>query len=180
MILTGPEILRRILNTSNSFEEPSIKIEPFREEQLNPNSYNLTLDNKLLVYTDPTLDSKKKNPTTEITIPPEGLILQPGKLYLGSTIEYTETHNLVPILSGRSSTGRLGLFVHVTAGIGDTSFCGKWTLELVAVQPIRIYAGMPVCQIMYHTVEGDIIPYKGKYQGAVGVQASALFQDLKK
>ena len=81
-----------------------------------------------------------------LKIPKEGLLLQPGTLYLGRTLEYTETHGMVPMLEGRSSVGRLGLFVHVTAGFGDIGFCGYWTLEMFAVQPVRIYAGVAICQ----------------------------------
>ena len=103
------------------------------------------------------------------------------KLYLGRTVEYTETHNLVPMLEGRSSVGRLGLFVHVTAGFGDVGFKGYWTLEIFCVQPIKIYPSVEICQIFYHSVEGDVDPYKsGKYQGNKDIQASMLYKDFKK
>ena len=149
MILTGPEIQKRL--------NQDITITPFDQKLLNPNSYNLRLANELLVYTEMPLDMKKDNPVEKLVIPPEGLLLEPGKLYLGRTVEFTETRNLVPMLEGRSSIGRLGLYVHVTAGFGDVGFAGFWTLELHCVQPIRIYAGVSICQIFYHSVEGDII-----------------------
>jgi dCTP deaminase len=116
MILTGPEIRRRL--------GQDIRIEPFLETRVNPNSYNLSLNPELMAYTNMPLDMKKENPAQKVVIPPEGLVLQPGTLYLGRTNEYTETFNLVPMLEGRSSVGRLGLFVHVTAGFGDVGFCG--------------------------------------------------------
>lgn len=153
MILSGSEIKAQLGS--------NIKIEPFQESQLNPNSYNLRLHDELLVYEEIILDMKRPNRFRRITIPPEGLVLQPSQLYLGRTIEYTETRNLVPMLEGRSSIGRLGLFVHVTAGFGDVGFCGYWTLEMFAVQPVRIYPGVQVCQIFYHTVDGaDGIPQR--------------------
>ena len=106
-----------------------------------------------MVYGNPVLDMKKPNLTKPLIIPEEGLLLETGKLYLGRTIEKTETSKFVPMLEGRSSIGRLGLFIHVTAGFGDIGFSGFWTLEIFCVQPIRIYAGVDICQIFYHTIE---------------------------
>ena len=119
MILSGREIKKRL--------GKEIIIEPFIDSQLNPNSYNLRLHNELLVYEDSVLDMKKRNKAKKIVIPPEGLMLEPGKLYLGRTMEYTKTDGVVPMLEGRSSIGRLGLFIHVTAGFGDIGFSGYWT-----------------------------------------------------
>jgi dCTP deaminase len=173
MILSGKEIARRI--------GKDIIIEPFNPEQLNPNSYNLRLHDELLVYSDPVLDMKKPNAYERIRIPEEGLVLEPNKLYLGRTMEYTATEGLVPMLEGRSSVGRLGLFVHVTAGFGDVGFAGYWTLEIFCVQPIRIYAGVEICQIYYHTIEGDYERYRsGKYQNNRDVQPSLLYKDFEK
>lgn len=172
MILSGLEIENRL--------GKDIIIRPFDRKKLNPNSYNLTLAPELLVYQDLELDMKKPNPTEKIIIPPEGLVLRPGKLYLGRTLEYTETHNLVPMLEGRSSVGRLGMFVHVTAGFGDIGFCGYWTLEISVIQPVRIYAGVEICQIFYHTVLGNFEPYRSnKYQNNEGIQPSLLYLDFE-
>jgi dCTP deaminase len=172
MILSGPEIRKRMGG--------DITITPFEEKYLNPNSYNLRLDSALKVYTEMPLDMKKDNPAMDIVIPPEGLVLEPGKLYLGRTFEYTETRNLVPMLEGRSSVGRLGLFVHVTAGFGDVGFKGYWTLEMHCIHPIRIYPLVEICQIFYHSVEGEIAEYKsGKYQDNQGIQTSRLWMDFR-
>lgn len=172
MILSGREIKSRLGG--------DIKIDPYKEERLNPNSYNLSLHNRLLVYTEEPLDMKRDNPVEEIILPSEGLVLEPGRLYLGRTVEYTETDNLVPMLEGRSSVGRLGLFIHVTAGFGDVGFQGFWTLEIFCVQPIRIYPGVDICQIYYHSLEGDYDRYSsGKYQGNRDIQASLLYRDFK-
>ncbi|WP_105617959.1 dCTP deaminase [Vallitalea okinawensis] len=172
MILSGREIKKRL--------NGDIKIDPFNEEQLNPNSYNLKLHNELLIYDTPILDMKKPNPTKKIVIPKEGLVLEPGKLYLGRTKEFTETNNLVPMLEGRSSIGRLGLFIHVTAGFGDVGFKGYWTLEIFCVQPIRVYSDVEVCQIYYHSLEGEHENYaSGKYQQNEGIQPSLLYKDFE-
>ena len=138
MILSGDEIRNRLWGGD-------IVIEPFDERRVNPNSYNLTLHRELMVYEEVVLDMQKANRVRRIEIPDEGLVLAPNQLYLGRTVERTETHNLVPMIEGRSSIGRLGLFVHVTAGFGDVGFCGYWTLEMFAVQPVRIYPGVSIC-----------------------------------
>ena len=172
MILSGIEIKNRL--------NKDIFIEPFEESRINPNSYNLRLDNKLLIYEDDQLDMKKLHETREIIIPDEGIILEPQRLYLGKTIEYTLTENLVPMLEGRSSIGRLGLFVHITAGFGDVGFSGFWTLEIFCVQPIRIYAGVEICQIYYHDISKPFETYRsGKYQDNKGIQASMLYKDFE-
>lgn len=173
MILSGKEILRQM--------GKSIRITPFDERQLNPNSYNLRLHNELLAYEDEVLDMKKPNAVKSITIPESGFMLEPGKLYLGRTLEYTETDSYVPMLEGRSSIGRLGIFIHVTAGFGDVGFSGYWTLEIFCVQPVKIYAGVEICQIYYHTIMGDYEKYtSGKYQKNSGIQPSLLYRDFEK
>lgn len=171
MILTGDEIKRSIGS--------DIEIDPFRPENLNPNSYNLTLHNEVLTYEEVVLDMRKENRVRHLVVPESGLVLEPNRLYLGRTVEHTTTHNLVPMIEGRSSIGRLGLFVHVTAGFGDVGFRGYWTLEMFAVQPIRIYPGVQICQIFYHQVIGDIQEYcSGKYQDNSGIQPSKMYQEL--
>lgn len=172
MILSGLEIRKKLGN--------EIIIEPYDDKYLNPNSYNLRLHKELLVYEDDILDMKKPNKTKSIIIPEEGLVLQPGRLYLGRTVEYTKTENYVPMLEGRSSIGRLGLYVHVTAGFGDVGFSGFWTLEIQCVQPVRIYPEVEICQIYYHSIEGDYEKYSGgKYQNNTGIQPSLLYKDFE-
>ena len=171
MVLSGHEIQRRLGG--------DIIIDPFDESRLNPNSYNLTLHHELMVYEEVVLDMRKANRVRRTFIPPEGLVLPPSQLYLGRTVERTETHNLVPMIEGRSSIGRLGLFVHVTAGFGDVGFCGYWTLEMFAVQPVRIYAGVGICQIFYHDIRGSFTEYQSdKYQHNTDIQPSLLFKEL--
>lgn len=156
-----------------------IIIDPFDEANLNPNSYNLTLHNELLTYEEVVLDMKQRNRVRRLTIPEEGLVLNPNQLYLGRTVEHTETHDLVPMIEGRSSIGRLGLFVHVTAGFGDVGFRGYWTLEIFAVQPVRIYPFVPICQIFYHQIDGEFTEYASdKYQDSHDVQPSLLYKEL--
>lgn len=198
-MLTGKEIIRR-------HEIGDIVIDPFDEKRINPNSYNITLNKKLLVYKDAMnvedmvmynelssmsnlsdneeailqqlknlriLDIKKENPTTEIIIPEDGLILIPNRLYLGSTNEYTETYNLIPAIDGRSSIGRFGIDIHATAGFGDNGFIGVWTLEISVKQPVIIYPDIEIGQLYYELPDGDTsITYNGRYQNSREAVAS--------
>ncbi|MDE0816294.1 MAG: dCTP deaminase [Pirellulaceae bacterium] len=171
MILSGQEIKKRMGD--------SIVIEPFNEDHLNTNSYNLTLHDEVMVYEEVVLDMRQVNRVRRLKIPESGMVLTPNQLFLARTVERTETHDLVPMIEGRSSIGRLGLFVHVTAGFGDVGFKGYWTLEMFAVQPVRIYPGVQICQIFYHELAGDITNYdNGKYQNNRDIQPSLLYREL--
>lgn len=197
-MLTGPEIARRVA-------AGELVIEPYDPGNANPNSYNLRLGDRLLVYkknlplhlyndvlyrarqagytmpvSPPTvlepLDMAAEEETEELSIPAGGLVLWPGVLYLGHTLEYTESPGVAPKIDGRSGVGRLGKMIHVTAGFGDDDFKGDWTLEIVVVHPLRVYPGVPVCQIAYATLEGERAPYAGGYQGQRGPKASRLWR----
>jgi dCTP deaminase len=171
MILSGEEIIKR--------QGYDIKIEPFNISQVNPNSYNLKLYNELYVYTDTVLDMKKPNTVEKITIPESGYTLTPNKLYLGRTVEHTYTDKCVPMLEGRSSVGRLGICIHVTAGFGDVGFNGYWTLELFCIHPVIIYPHIEICQIYYHEILGDYHLYQnGKYNNNNGIQPSLMYKDF--
>lgn len=171
MILSGNEIVKNL--------GEKIVIEPFEQGNVNPNSYNLRLHNELMVYEDEVLDASKKGGTKTILIPEEGYVLQPGELYLARSLEYTETHGFVPILQGRSSLGRLGVGVHITAGFGDVGFCGYWTMQLTCVKPTRIYPNMKICQIYYQTILGKFEEYESKkYQNNSSIQASRIYEEL--
>ncbi len=149
MILSDTAVLKEI-------KKGTLVIEPFNIERLGSNSYDVALSKHLAVYEQEELDAKAHNTLRHFEIPTEGFVLQPGELYLGSTEEYTETHNHLSILDGKSSVGRLGIDIHATAGIGDVGFKGYWTLELSVTKPVRVYAGMPIGQIIYYTVEGEV------------------------
>lgn len=156
MILTDAKILDEI-------EKGHIVIEPFDRKRLGSNSYDVHLGKYLAVYQDRVLDARKHNRIEEITIPEEGYVLNPNTLYLGVTEEYTETHLHVPFLEGKSSIGRLGIHIHATAGKGDVGFCNTWTLEITVAQPVKVYAGMPIGQLIYFEVQGEVLnPYARK------------------
>jgi len=65
-------------------------------------------------------------------------------------------------------------------GYGDVGFCGYWTLEMFAVQPVRVYPGVPICEIFYHTLAGDVTEYQSdKYQHNQDIQPSLLFREFQ-
>lgn len=174
MILSGSQILKELNNT--------IFISPFEITKLNSNSYNLSLSKELKTYADKTLDMKKKYQECQmntIIIPDEGLILKPNQLYLGSTVERTRTTTYIPIIEGRSSLARLGLFVHITAGLGEAGFDGHWTLELSCVQPLRIYPNISICQIYYNCIYGQVDLCKSKkYQNSITAEPSKIYTEI--
>lgn len=191
-----------------NIELGNIIIEPFDARCVGVNSVDLHLSDELKIYGDEeelhsllypetffdddgielvrvadkqysrVLDMKKDNSTVSFRIPGDGLILLPGQLYLGSTVEFTETRGFIPNIETRSSVARLGIATHLSAGAGETTFRGCWTLEIVAYEPVRIYAGVRVCSISYTRADGKTEDYKGKYQGQRGPQASRLFKDF--
>lgn len=190
MILSDSKILEEIANGN-------IVISPFERSQLGSNSYDVRLGKWLRVYDlngmgfDDEghffyIDAKKDNPTIDIEISETGFILMPNMFYLGSTLEYTETHNCVPFLEGKSSTGRLGMSIHATAGKGDAGFCGHWTLEIRVEIPVKIYPNMPIGQLIYFPVLGDVInPYNKKKDAKYSNQGlmpvgSQMFKNFKK
>lgn len=172
MILSGNEITKQV-------KKGRITISPFDEKCVNPNSYNVELGDYLKVYEDEVLDSKKPLKTKTIEIPDDGLVLMPNKIYLGFTKEVIGSDYFVPTLTGRSSTGRLGLFVQITADLVDIGFKGNLTFQLHAVQPLKIYKGMKIGQIIFWKVKGKIKLYQGKYQNSVGPQESKVWKDFK-
>ncbi len=165
-----------------AIEIGDIVIDPFDPKALGTNSYDVHINpwlrfykqeliipagkhSRLDAYCDPVyeeLDCKKDNPTLSNEIGPNGFVLEPDVLYLASTIEYTRTRKYVPFLDGKSSVGRLGITIHCTAGRGDVGFAGHWTMEIHVVQPVRVYAGMPIGQLIYFETGEVDVPYDEK------------------
>lgn len=169
MILTGARIAQEV-------QAGRIHIAPFDPKQLNPNSYNVRLGHELVVYDDAVLDARVAPSARTLSIPDEGLVLEPGELYLGATVEVAGSTHHVPMLFGRSSIARLGLFVQITAPLGDLGYVGRWTLQLNAIRPLRIYAGTPLAQLMFLEAAGERALYEGKYQGADTARPSELWR----
>ncbi|MCL2556026.1 MAG: dCTP deaminase [Firmicutes bacterium] len=174
MILSAKQIMKKI-------ECKDISITPYDEKKLNPNSYDLSLSDKLMISSQQIFDVKKPPVFDEILISDDGIILTPDKIYLASTKEYTITKGAVPILFGKSSLSRLGLSIHCTGGFGDNGFEGNWTLALSCVVPIKIYAGMKICQIVYfETGDNEKLYNSIKYQGSKGIVESKFYKEFEK
>ena len=177
MILSDSKILEEM-------ENGNIIISPFDERYLNPVSVDLTLAPQMTTYAEHKLDVRAENKTNEFTIPDHGFILTPGKVYLYACNERIGVKgNIRAKVEGKSSLGRLGLFIHVTAGFIDPGFEGSLVLELVATQPIVVYPNMKICQVEFARVEGNINePYNkkigSKYMNQQGVQASLMYKNF--
>lgn len=176
--LTGPEIIRQV-------QLGNIAIDPFNEYHVGPNSVDLCLGDRLGYYLGgpeqmPYLDSRRENRLEVISIPPEGIVLEQNQLYLAETKEWTECGPFVPMINGRSSVGRLGTTVHVTAGWGETHFVGKWVLEIVVIHrlPVKLYPGDRVCALFFAEAVGEVVPYAGRYQRQQGVTGCRHWQDF--
>lgn len=160
MILSGQEIMKQVKNKN-------IIIEPFEQKNINPNSYNYRLGHQYkIVSIDETLDYKNRsidenNPLSYIS--EKGLLIEPGKIYLATTYEIIGSHKFVTLLIGRSSVGRLGLFLEISADLGNLGTAHKWTLEITSVQPVIIYPYMKIGQVSFWIPEGDMINYQGNY-----------------
>jgi dCTP deaminase len=163
MILTGKQI-------EFELQQGRIEIDPFAQDLLNPNSYNFRLGDTLIVYKDGVIDPRFPADTETFCIDESGFELEPNKLYLGHTLERLGSTHFVPLIGGRSSTGRLGLFVHITAPLGDIGYIGQWTLQLRSTLRVRVYPMQKIGQIMFVHPYGPIALYSGKYQHGQGPQ----------
>ena len=171
-MLTASEILKQK-------DAGRLDIVPFDIKHLNPNSYNVHLRDTLKVYDKKyhrVLDTRRDNhPDYTIVIPKTGYTLFPGNLYLGATEEIVTTNHYVPNIDGRSSIGRLGMQVHMTAGFGDIGFSGTFTFEITVVVPVTIYPGDEIAQIYFEKPDGDIdFLYNGRYKGQIDPTESRM------
>ena len=156
-----------------------ISIEPFNEKNLGSNSYDLHLSEHVAMYNGELLDAAMNNELTRSTISKNGELLRPNELYLMSTIERTGSKKYVPMIEGKSSVARLGIQVHLTAGFGDVGFDGHFTLEVIVTKPVIVYAGMPIAQIYFQEVSGEVeTPYNTKKSAKYNNQ-SILPQESK-
>lgn len=154
MILTGKEIIKNVYNGK-------IKISDFNIENINPNSYNYCLGDKIIKIFPTENGTIVKE---EVTISDEGMVLYPNVLYLGVTKEKLGSDYFATSLIGRSSVGRLGLHLQISADLGHTGTYHKWTLEIRASMPIKVYKGMRIGQVSFWENMGEVTPYIGHYK----------------
>jgi len=170
MILTGRKI-------SNEASKGLIILDPFCEERVTSNSYDLALGSNYIVYDEQIIDPFEKPSFQMKEIPKEGLLLNKGDFILCESQERVGSEHYVPIIHAKSGTARAGLFVHVTADLIDIGSIGKITFQLYATLPIKIFSGMLIGQVTFWVPYGEIKLYEGKYQGSMGPVASLTYLD---
>ncbi len=162
MILTGLKIIEE-------YKAGNITIDPYTKDLVNPNSLNYRLGPDLKKF-KAFEDDKAVFET--IDFPESGIVLDPHEMYLGHTLETIGSDVYAMSLIGRSSIGRLGLFLQVSADLGHTTSSHQWTLEIVATKPIRIYPNMKIGQVSFWKNEGDIKVSPKTYALLSGAQES--------
>ncbi|MDR1561257.1 MAG: hypothetical protein LBS23_02785 [Holosporaceae bacterium] len=172
MILTRDEIL-------NNVKSGKIHISPFDKLMLNPNSCDYRIDYKLLELADLPIDPKKQSSYREINFTDDGCVLSPNKTYLANTYEEIGSDVFVPSLIGKTSLGRLGLFLQITADLGNLGAKHKWTLELKTVQSVKIYPMMRIGQVTFWKTAGKKdIKYTGKYDKFSIAKSSEIYKEF--
>ncbi|WP_042434103.1 dCTP deaminase [Streptacidiphilus anmyonensis] len=172
MILTGPAIAAAVASGE-------IDIDPFDQARLSPNAYDWRLGDTLRVC-DGDLDAAAPTPYAETPIPTDGLVLQPGVLYLGVTLERTGSERYAQMLNGDRTTGSLGIWVHVSAPLGHAGHAIRWTLEIRAARPVRVYPGMTFGKLVFLQTFGAPASYQRlgrKYTTTDGIDISRLYEE---
>jgi dCTP deaminase len=170
MILTGAEIKRMVA-------QRRIVIEPYHEEQVEPNAYGCRLGDTLLEYSGRDIDAHRPPEVTEHRIPPEGFVLMPNRFYLGSTLERIGGIDFASELYANRSAAVFGIFVQTSAPLGHTGAVIRWTLEILVAQPVRVYAGSKLVKLCFWANHGSVTSYQGRYRGSNDVVPSKIFQD---
>lgn len=167
MILTGAAIAEQV-------STGTIIIEPFNPEFLEPNSYGFHLGRSIIQYADDELDVNRAPNAITTDIANEGLVLQPGRLYLGSTAERMGSMNHAATLHARLSTSLLGMWIQYSAPLGHCGAVIPWTLEIRVAQPVRVFPGMLIGKIAFWEMLGEPLIYEGRYRDSGDVVASRL------
>nr|WP_314465428.1 dCTP deaminase [uncultured Clostridium sp.] len=174
MILSDKTIIKML-------KEKSLFIEPLEEGQIQPASVDIRLGNTFSVVED-TSDGiiTMQNEIKYKTIVTDKYLLLPGQFVLATTLEYfAMPDDLTAFVEGRSSLGRLGLFIQ-NAGWVDPGFEGEITLELFNANrcAIELQSGRRVGQLVFAKMDENALnPYRGKYQGQKGATGSKVFMD---
>lgn len=174
MILTGPEIRQAVA-------AGDIIIEPFDARRVSPNAYDWRLGDTIRVC-DTELDAARPADFAELTIPPNGMELLPGNLYLGVTHERTHSDRYAQFINGDRTIGALGVWVHVSAPLGHTGHAIRWTLEICTVRRARIYPRMTFGKITFLKTAGVIASYQDmgqKYTASTGIDVSRLYEEMQ-
>jgi dCTP deaminase len=175
VILTRAAILGAV-------ERGHIVIDPFDPDAVSPNAYDWRLGDRIRVCEAETLDAARHTPFTEYTLPEEGMVLRPGRLYLGATHERTRSERYAQLINGDRSLGALGVWVHVSAPLGHMGHAIRWTLEIRVARPVRVYPRMRFGKIVFLTTHGTAASYQDlglKYTRTGGIDVSRLYEELQ-
>ncbi|MEV0689478.1 deoxycytidine triphosphate deaminase [Streptomyces sp. NPDC050388] len=173
MILTGPGIAAAV-------QAGEITIDPYDPARLSPNAYDWRLGDTIRIC-DGDLDAATPTAFTEQSIPTTGLLLQPGMLYLGVTLERTGSETYAQMLNGDRTIGALGIWVHVSAPLGHQGHAIRWTLEIRAARPVHVYPGMTFGKLVFLTAVGAPASYQqqpAKYAATDGIGISRLYEEI--
>ncbi|MCX4822453.1 deoxycytidine triphosphate deaminase [Streptomyces sp. NBC_01142] len=173
MILTGPAI-------AAARTAGEITIDPYDPIRLSPNAYDWRLGDTLRVC-DGDLDAATPTAFTEVTVPAIGLVLEAGVLYLGVTYEKTGSETYAQFLNGDRTIGGLGIWVHVSAPLGHQGHAIRWTLEIRAARPVRVYPRMTFGKLAFIQPFGAAASYQQhglKYMASTGIETSRLYEEI--
>jgi len=186
MVLSDNDIKKYI-------EQRKIQVEPYDPTCVRPAAIDLTLHQNFRVFRNNShthIDVKQEFDVTELVkAGPDGsIVIHPREFVLGSTGEIvTLPNDVIGLLEGRSSLGRIGLIIHATASFVQPGFSGYLTFEMSNISnlPIKLYAGMRVAQIAFLTMSQPVeLGYgaaggqKGKYQDQEPPTPSKIWLDF--
>ncbi|OKK02605.1 deoxycytidine triphosphate deaminase [Streptomyces sp. CB03234] len=173
MILTGHAI-------AAAHAAGEITIDPYDPACVSPNAYDWRLGDTLRVC-DGDLDAAAPTAFTELRLPCSGLVLEPGVLYLGVTYEKTGSETYAQFLNGDRTIGALGIWVHVSAPLGHQGHAIRWTLEIRAARPVRVYPRMTLGKLVFLQPFGAAASYQQhglKYMASQGIETSRLYEEI--
>jgi dCTP deaminase len=167
MPLTGSEIAHEVA-------AGRIHISPYAAAQVRANAYRVNLADDLVTYTEDTLDAHRTPPSQTHTIPTEGTVLEPGRIYLARTAETIGSPHYAMTLEAERAVSNVGLWIEYSAPLGHVGVRIPWTLELTVVHPTRIFAGMAIGRVAFWEPIGALAHYRGRYADSVGIVTSKL------
>ena len=174
-MIVSDQTLRKLL------ADGTILVEPLEDRQIQPASIDLRLGGHFLKIDENRMEVIGLDRELEyIEFKREEIIIPPHSFLLAATREYIRLpHNITAFVEGRSSIGRIGLFIQ-NAGWVDPGFAGTITLELYNANrlPIRLTSGRRICQIVFALMDGPAqYPYQGKYQDQREAVGSRVYLD---
>ncbi len=170
MILSGPRILAEV-------RAGRISIDDFDAERIEPNSYGFRLAADLLCYTDEIIDCFRPPDAEHVRMGPEGTVLEPGRFYLGGTMEAMGSPHYAATLYACRSASTLGIWIQFSAPLGHSGALFPWTLEMKVAEPVRVYPGMIIGKLAFWSMQGESTPYDGKYTGSRSAVVSRLSRE---